>query len=157
MRLIAFPQWDKFASLLRNMARQSAADYAQRNIVRIIPKNGVAHFVNNAVSLLVRRPFVPHYGRSPLMELKRWSNTKKHKGAVLQTIDEAKTHHRCGGRTACVGTHAAKMAAFPVSCGRDGARLSRCGGLWRLGGTPRPLPPRFAFFVPWPVPRNARI
>ncbi len=56
----------------------------------------------------------------------------------MQTIDEAKTHHRCGGRTACVGTHAAKMAAFPVSGGRDGARPSRCGGLWRLGGTPRP-------------------
>ena len=52
MRLIAFPQWDKFASLLRNMARQSAAEYAQRKIVRIIPKNGVAHLVNNAVNLL---------------------------------------------------------------------------------------------------------
>ena len=52
MRLIAFPQWDKFASLLRNMARQSAAEYAQRKIVRIIPKNGVAHLANNAVNLL---------------------------------------------------------------------------------------------------------
>ena len=52
MRLIAFPQWDKLTSLLRGMARQSAADYAQRNIVRIIPKNGVAHLVNNAVNLL---------------------------------------------------------------------------------------------------------
>ena len=30
MRLIAFPQWDKLTSLLRGMARQSAADYAQR-------------------------------------------------------------------------------------------------------------------------------
>ena len=68
MRLIAFPQWDKLTSLLRGMARQSAADYAQRKIVRIIPKNGVAYLVNNAVSLLVRRPFVPHYGRSPLTE-----------------------------------------------------------------------------------------
>jgi hypothetical protein len=29
MRLIAFPQWDKLTSLLRGMARQSAADYAQ--------------------------------------------------------------------------------------------------------------------------------
>jgi len=28
MRLIAFPQWDKLTSLLRGMARQSAADYA---------------------------------------------------------------------------------------------------------------------------------
>ena len=52
MRLIAFPQWDKFASLLRNMARQSAAEYAQRKIIRIIPKNGVAHLVNNAANLL---------------------------------------------------------------------------------------------------------
>ena len=52
MRLIAFPQWDKLTSLLRDMARQSAADYAQRNIVRIIPKNGVAHLVNYAANLL---------------------------------------------------------------------------------------------------------
>ena len=52
MRLIAFPQWDKLTSLLRGMARQSAADYAQRNIVRIIPKNGVAHLANYAVNLL---------------------------------------------------------------------------------------------------------
>ena len=52
MRLIAFPQWDKFASLLRNMARQSAAEYAQRKIVRIIPKNGVAHLANYAANLL---------------------------------------------------------------------------------------------------------
>ena len=52
MRLIAFPQWDKLTSLLRGMARQSAADYAQRNIVRIIPKNGVAHLANYAANLL---------------------------------------------------------------------------------------------------------
>ena len=52
MRLIAFPQWDKLTSLLRGMARQSAADYAQRNIVRIIPKNGVAHIANYAANLL---------------------------------------------------------------------------------------------------------
>ena len=52
MRLIAFPQWDKLTSLLRGMARQSAADYAQRNIVRIIPKNGVAHLDNYAANLL---------------------------------------------------------------------------------------------------------
>ena len=31
MRLIAFPQWDKLTSFLRGMARQSAADYAQRS------------------------------------------------------------------------------------------------------------------------------
>ena len=52
MRLIAFPQWDKLTSLLRGMARQSAADYAQRKIVRIIPKNGVAHLANYAANLL---------------------------------------------------------------------------------------------------------
>ena len=52
MRLIAFPQWDKLTSLLRGMARQSAADFAQRNIVRIIPKNGVAHLANYAANLL---------------------------------------------------------------------------------------------------------
>ena len=44
----AFPQWDKLTSLLRGMARQSAADYAQRKIVRIIPKNGVAHLASSA-------------------------------------------------------------------------------------------------------------
>ena len=52
MRLLAFPQWDKLTSLLRGMARQSAADYAQRNIVRIIPKNGIAHLANYAANLL---------------------------------------------------------------------------------------------------------
>ena len=52
MRLIAFPQWDKLTSLLRGMARQSAADYAQRNIVRIISKNGIAHLANYAANLL---------------------------------------------------------------------------------------------------------
>lgn len=30
MRLIAVSQWDKLTSLLRGMARRSAADYAQR-------------------------------------------------------------------------------------------------------------------------------
>ena len=52
MRLLAFPQWDKLTSLLRGMARQSAADYAQRKIVRIIPKNGIAHLANYAANLL---------------------------------------------------------------------------------------------------------
>ena len=52
MRLIAFPQWDKLTSLLRGMARRSAADYAQRKIVRIIPKSGVAHLANYAANLL---------------------------------------------------------------------------------------------------------
>ena len=52
MRLIAFPQWEKLTSFLRGMARQSAADLAQRKIVRIIPKNGIAHLANYAVNLL---------------------------------------------------------------------------------------------------------
>ena len=40
MRLLMFPQWDKLSALLRTMARQSAADYCQRNIVRLEPKGG---------------------------------------------------------------------------------------------------------------------
>ena len=52
MRLIAFPQWNKLTSLLCGMSRQSAADYAQRKIVRIIPKNGIAHLANYAANLL---------------------------------------------------------------------------------------------------------
>ena len=56
MRLIAFPQWDKLTSLLRGMARQSAADYAQRKIVRIIPKNGIAHLANYAALVAYHRP-----------------------------------------------------------------------------------------------------
>ena len=38
MRLLMFPQWDKLSALLRTKARQSAADYCQRNIVRLEPK-----------------------------------------------------------------------------------------------------------------------
>ena len=34
------------------MAWQSAADYAKRKIVRIIPKNGVAHLEDRAVNFL---------------------------------------------------------------------------------------------------------
>ena len=41
MRLIAVSQWDKLTFLLRGMARQSAANYAQRKVVRIILGNGV--------------------------------------------------------------------------------------------------------------------
>ena len=47
----AFPRWDKLTSLLRGMARQSAADYAQRKSVRIIPKNGVVYTVVDLLSL----------------------------------------------------------------------------------------------------------
>ena len=51
MRLIAFPQWDKLTSLLRGMARQSAADHAQRKIVRITTKDGVVYTVVDLLSL----------------------------------------------------------------------------------------------------------
>ncbi len=74
MRLIAFPQWDKLTSLLRGMARQSAADYAQRNIVRIIPKNGVAHLVNNAVNLLAVD------GNAPESEARREGSSEAQNG-----------------------------------------------------------------------------
>lgn len=40
MRLLMFPQWDKLSALLRTMARHSAADCCQRNIVRLEPKGG---------------------------------------------------------------------------------------------------------------------
>lgn len=52
MRLIAFTQWDKLTSLLRGMARQSATDYAQRNIVRVEPKDGRARLVDRAANNL---------------------------------------------------------------------------------------------------------
>ena len=52
MRLIAFTQWDKLTSLLRGMARQSATDYAQRNIVRVEPKDGRAQLVDRAANNL---------------------------------------------------------------------------------------------------------
>ena len=52
MRLIAFTQWDKLTSLLRSMARQSAADYAQRNIVRVEAKDGRAKLVDRAANNL---------------------------------------------------------------------------------------------------------
>jgi len=52
MRLIAFTQWDKLTSLLRGMARQSAADYAQRNIVRVEAKDGRAQLVDRAANNL---------------------------------------------------------------------------------------------------------
>lgn len=52
MKLCLFPQWDDLVSFMRNLARHSAADYAQRKIVRIIPRNGVAYLANYAANLL---------------------------------------------------------------------------------------------------------
>ena len=52
MRLLMFPQWDKLSALLRTMARQSAADYCQRNIVRLEPKGGRAHLLDRAANVL---------------------------------------------------------------------------------------------------------
>ena len=52
MRLLMFSQWDKLSALLRTMARQSAADYCQRNIVRVQPKGGRAHLIDRAANVL---------------------------------------------------------------------------------------------------------
>lgn len=74
MRLIAFPQWDKLTSLLRSMARQSAADYAQRNIVRVEPKDGRAQLVDNAVNLLAVD------GNAPESEARREGSSEAQNG-----------------------------------------------------------------------------
>ena len=52
MRLLMFPQWDKLSALLRTMARQSAADYCQRNIVRLEPKGGRVQLVDRSANNL---------------------------------------------------------------------------------------------------------
>ena len=52
MRLLMFPQWD-LSALLRTMARQSAADYCQRNIVRVEPKGGRAQLADRSANNLV--------------------------------------------------------------------------------------------------------
>ena len=52
MRLLMFPQWDKLSALLRTMARQSAADYCQRNIKRVQPKGGRVHLLDRAANVL---------------------------------------------------------------------------------------------------------
>ena len=54
MRLLMFPQWDKLSALLRTMARQSAADYCQRNIVRLEPKGGRVQLADWAEKLTGR-------------------------------------------------------------------------------------------------------
>ena len=74
MRLIAFTQWDKLTSLLRGMARRSAADYAQRSIVRIIPKNGIAHLANNAMN------FLAVDGNAPESEARREGSSEAQNG-----------------------------------------------------------------------------
>ena len=52
MRLLMFPQWDKLSALLRTMARQSAADYCQRNIVRLEPKGGRVQLADRSTNNL---------------------------------------------------------------------------------------------------------
>ena len=52
MRLLMFPQWDKLSALLRTMARQSAADYCQRNIVRLEPKGGRVQLADRSTNVL---------------------------------------------------------------------------------------------------------
>ena len=52
MRLLMFPQWDKLSALLRTMARQSAADYCQRNIVRLEPKGGRVQLADRSMNNL---------------------------------------------------------------------------------------------------------
>ena len=52
MRLLMFPQWDKLSALLRTMARQSAADYCQRNLVRLEPKGGRVQLADRSMNNL---------------------------------------------------------------------------------------------------------
>ena len=52
MRLLMFPQWDKLSALLRTMARQSAADYCQRNIKRVQPKGGRVQLADRSANNL---------------------------------------------------------------------------------------------------------
>ena len=47
-----FPQWDKLSALLRTMARQSAADYCQRNIKRVQPKGGRVQLADRSANNL---------------------------------------------------------------------------------------------------------
>ena len=54
MRLLMFPQWDKLSALLRTMARQFAADYCQRNIVRLKPKGVRVQLADRAEKLTGR-------------------------------------------------------------------------------------------------------
>ena len=52
MRLLMFPRWDKLSALLRTMTRQSAADYCQRNIVRVEPKGGRVQLADRSMNVL---------------------------------------------------------------------------------------------------------
>ena len=54
MRLLMFPQWDKLSALLRTMARQSAVDYCQRNIVRLEPRGDRVQLADRAAKLTGR-------------------------------------------------------------------------------------------------------
>ena len=52
MKLCLFPQWDDLVSLMRNLARHSAADICQRNFVRIKPVDGHALLIDRAMNVL---------------------------------------------------------------------------------------------------------
>ena len=52
MKLCLFPQWDDLVSLMRNLARHSAADICQRNFVRIKPVDGHALLTDRAMNAL---------------------------------------------------------------------------------------------------------
>ena len=52
MWFLMFPQWDKLSALLRTMARQSAADYCQRNVVRLEPKGGRVQLADRSANNL---------------------------------------------------------------------------------------------------------
>ena len=52
MKLCLFPQWDDLVSLMRNLARHSAADICQRNFVRIKPVDGHALLTDRAMNVL---------------------------------------------------------------------------------------------------------
>ena len=142
MRLIAFPQWDKLTSLLRGMARQSAADYAQRKIVRIIPKNEVAHLANNAVNLLVieggnNTIIMPTWCRarratscsaSPQAARTNCSSRARSRSRVRKARSSLPATARRSRHSPCIATGFINAVVVVGCCGRDGARPFWFGG-----------------------------
>ena len=52
MRIVIFDQWEKLVSLLKSMAASSATERTQYDIVRIVPKDGVARLADRAANNL---------------------------------------------------------------------------------------------------------
>ena len=77
MRLLMFPQWDKLSALLRTMARQSAADYCQRNIVRLEPKGGRVQLTDRAVNVLAVEGNAPERSGGEVAEGDREATRKR--------------------------------------------------------------------------------